>query len=129
STRSKDMDESGAIRYAHGHPETIDIYINWEGPVYKSERPLRVTVSGNGATKFDQLWEHAEFTYTDRFAFEITNKFEVGQYTVRASVEGAPSVESMFIVQPRPPGTIFVSDTFFNGYPMGRKSILQYRPG
>jgi len=128
SVRSNDIDESGALRYAHGRAQTVGIYINWAGSLNKSQKPLRVTVSRSGAIYYDRSWTHDELPYIDRFAFEFTNTFPVGRYIVRSSVEGAPPAEYGFTVEPRPPGSVSVSDTP-PGWPAQRITTLQHRPG
>ena len=130
SVGGQDADGRGAIRYAHGRSQTLQVFINWDNQaVFWSERPIQTTLSRNGRVHYSHLFQHEELPQFNALVFDITDKFPIGRYIVRASVEGAPPAEYAFIVQPRPPGDIFVSDNLFNGWPQNRLTILVHRPG
>jgi hypothetical protein len=129
SVGGEDVDEGGAVRYARGRPQTLRISINWDKQeLYWSERPIRVALSRNGKVQYDHLWRHDEIIQFDALAFDITDKFPVGHYLIGVTVEGAPPAQHEFVVEPRPPGIIFVSD-IPPQWPRQEVKTLQHRPG
>jgi hypothetical protein len=124
-----DADESGSVRYTHGHPQTLRFFVNWDNQaVYWSEKPIRVVISRNGRTQYDQVWPHDKILQFNSLVFDLTDTFPIGKYAVRASVEGSPPAEQAFVVHPLPVGNIFVSDSP-PGWPRHDITTLQHRPG
>jgi hypothetical protein len=124
----QDVDESGAVRYARGQPQTLRISLNWAPQaVYWSERSVRVTLSRSGNVQYNHLWKHADLQF-NALVFDFTDKFMAGHYLAEAYVEGAPPARHSFVVEPRPPGSIFVSD-ISPEWPRQEMTTLQHRPG
>lgn len=126
---SPDFDPPGVLKYSHGEPQVVTIFVNWDSTVYHSERPVQLMLLQDGAVQSSQIWKHDDLHSLYRMAIEFKRAFPIGHYLVRASVEGAPPAQYSFAVQPRPPGMVFVSETIFNGWPQGRLATLQHRSG
>jgi hypothetical protein len=122
--------ESGVLQYDPDAPEALDISAKWVGPLYESEKPLRISLLRNGVSVYDRVWKQNELEFTQYgLDVEITNRFQAGRYLLRASVEGVPLAEYSFTMQPKPFGTIMMSDGLFNGAPWRETKVLNHRPG
>ena len=123
-----DAEENGVIRYVHGRPQTLRIWVNWEPQsVYWSERPIRITISQNGNVRYNRIWKHEDLQFNG-IAFDISDKFPKGLYLLEVAVEGAPLARRNFVVEPRPPGSINISDTP-PGWPRQNMTVLRPYPG
>lgn len=128
SVRCADIESPGVLKFAHGQLQTVDMSVHIDYTIYYSRRAVRLELLHDGAVLYSQVWEHSDMASIFPLGAEIRRVFPVGDYVVRASVEGAPSAHYAFTVRPRPPGIIHISDTPPQ-WPRKDITTLQMRPG